>query len=102
MLVKELQSLCLDVRVLDENGNKIELQADEGDDNGENMRDRAYYKSSDDEFAASGFHIEDAESVDTFDDDVDSDDEEIEDGTEFDELFDYEEEVENEVIEEGE
>ena len=29
VLVKELQSLCLDIRVLDENGNQIELRDDE-------------------------------------------------------------------------
>ena len=29
MLVKELQSLCLDIQVLDEDGNQIELKEDE-------------------------------------------------------------------------
>ena len=29
VLVKELQSLCLDIQVLDENGNEIELKEDE-------------------------------------------------------------------------
>ena len=32
VLIKELQSLCLDVRVLDEAGNEIELKDDEEDD----------------------------------------------------------------------
>ena len=32
VLVKELQSLCLDIRVLDENGNEIELKDDDDDD----------------------------------------------------------------------
>ncbi len=32
VLVKELQSLCLDIRVLDEQGNEIELREDEDDD----------------------------------------------------------------------
>ncbi len=32
VLVKELQALCLDIRVLDENGNEIELKEDEDDD----------------------------------------------------------------------
>ena len=32
VLVKELQALCLDVRVLDENGNEIELKEDEDED----------------------------------------------------------------------
>jgi len=32
VLVKELQALCLDIRVLDENGNEIELKDDEDED----------------------------------------------------------------------
>ena len=32
VLVKELQALCLDIRVLDENGNEIELKDEEDDD----------------------------------------------------------------------
>ena len=32
VLVKELQALCLDIRVLDENGNEIELKDDEDDE----------------------------------------------------------------------
>ena len=32
VLVKELQALCLDIRVLDENGNEIELKEDDDDD----------------------------------------------------------------------
>ena len=32
VLVKELQSLCLDIRVLDENGNEIELKDEDEDD----------------------------------------------------------------------
>ncbi len=32
VLVKELQALCLDIRVLDENGNEIELREDDDDD----------------------------------------------------------------------
>jgi len=32
VLVKELQALCLDIRVLDENGNEIELKDEEEDD----------------------------------------------------------------------
>ena len=32
VLVKELQALCLDIRVLDENGNEIELKEDEDED----------------------------------------------------------------------
>ena len=32
VLVKELQALCLDIRVLDENGNEIELREEEDDE----------------------------------------------------------------------
>ena len=32
VLVKELQSLCLDIKVLDENGDEIELKEDDDDD----------------------------------------------------------------------
>ena len=32
VLVKELQALCLDIRVLDEHGNEIELKDEEEDD----------------------------------------------------------------------
>ena len=32
VLVKELQALCLDIRVLDENGNEIELKEDDDED----------------------------------------------------------------------
>ena len=32
VLVKELQALCLDIRVLDENGNEIELMEDDDED----------------------------------------------------------------------
>jgi len=68
VLVKELQSLCLDVRVLDENGQKVELRGDDGDD-AIDMRDRSDYKSDDDEFAASGYHIEDAEQENSYEPD---------------------------------
>jgi len=59
VLVKELQSLCLDVRVLDEHGNKVELRNDDSDE--VDVRDKTGYKSDDDEFVASGYSIEDVE-----------------------------------------
>jgi len=90
VLVKELQSLCLDVRVLDENGVKIELRGDDGDDMGENMGDRGYYKGSEDEFAAAGgYTIEDIEGDDLYDSDLDPD-ADMDDDSEFEEMFDYE------------
>ena len=58
VLIKELQSLCLDVRILDENGDEIELK-DDDDDFIPGMRDEMSYKSDDDEITGSGFTIED-------------------------------------------
>ncbi len=58
VLVKELQSLCLDIRVLDRDGSEIELKEDDEDE--EYQRDRKFdddfsYSSGEDEFAAAGF-----------------------------------------------
>ena len=72
--MKELQSLCLDVRVLDEAGNEIELK-DEDEDDFQPGREGGY--SSDDEFMSAGFTIEDADSADQgsyFGSDADDDD----------------------------
>ena len=86
VLVKELQSLCLDVRVLDENGAKIELQGDESEDISDAMRDQSYYKSSEDEFASGGYSIEEIDTDEMFE--LDSDDEDdVEDGDDYDEIF---------------
>ena len=64
VLVKELQSLGLDIKVLDENMEVIEL-SDDGDDEdiGHPMDSRAV--GSDEEFNAAGFGINDAEDGDT-------------------------------------
>ena len=58
VLVKELQSLCLDIRVLDENGQEIELKDDDEDDFIPDMKDE-FYQSDDNEIEAEGFTIED-------------------------------------------
>ena len=58
VLVKELQSLCLDVRVLDADGQEIELKADDDDDFIPTMKNE-FYQSDDDEIEAEGFTIED-------------------------------------------
>ncbi|MBO5556023.1 MAG: DNA-directed RNA polymerase subunit beta, partial [Oscillospiraceae bacterium] len=59
VLVKELQSLCLDVRVLDENENEIELKDDDDDDDFiPDLKDE-FYHSDDSEIEAEGFSIED-------------------------------------------
>ena len=85
VLVKELQSLCLDVKVLDENGQEIELKDDEEDDYVGGMRDDSRYEGSDDEFAAEGFSIENVGEDDILDDvgDTDDGDDEIADEEDF-------------------
>ena len=66
VLVKELQSLCLDIKVLDENMEVIELSDDE-DDEEEIGRPLADTRAvgTDEEFTAAGFGINDAEEGDT-------------------------------------
>jgi DNA-directed RNA polymerase subunit beta len=62
VLVKELQSLCLDVRVLDEHGNMIELQndEDEADDFREVIRGGGSFgdSESEEELSSRGYYIE--------------------------------------------
>jgi DNA-directed RNA polymerase subunit beta len=69
VLIKELQSLCLDVRVLDEDGAEIELKDDEDEDyiidastlppeDADVVREELY-QDSDDDFAAEGYSIDD-------------------------------------------
>ena len=58
VLVKELQSLGLDIRVLDKNMEEIELVTDDDDDSYEKiLREDSY--GSDREFASAGYGIED-------------------------------------------
>ncbi len=78
VLVKELQSLCLDVRVLDEQGEEIELKNDDDDDDFRGFRDVEEYRSDDDEFVSSGYSLEDADIPD-------------DSGVEFDDYDDYDE-----------
>ncbi len=56
VLVKELQSLCLDVRVLDKDGAEIELKDDDEDDYIPGIRDE--YRASDEELEGAGFELE--------------------------------------------
>ena len=58
VLIKELQSLCLDVRILDKDGNKIELKDEDEDEFISDMKDEIY-QSDDSELAAEGYSIED-------------------------------------------
>ena len=76
VLVKELQSLCLDVRVLDEDGNKIDLKSDDDDDFHDNIKDRTMYRSDDEEIIAEGYSIEDVDLEETEDLEADFEEEE--------------------------
>ena len=76
VLVKELQSLCLDVRVLDEDGNKIDLKSDDDDDFRDNIKDRTMYRSDDEEIIAEGYSIEDVDLEETEDLEADFEEEE--------------------------
>jgi len=74
VLVKELQSLCLDVKILDEQGEEIELREEEDDEllfggklpNGEDLSlfdDIAGNNVADDEASQAGFEIQDEDEV---------------------------------------
>ncbi|MDR0819414.1 MAG: DNA-directed RNA polymerase subunit beta [Oscillospiraceae bacterium] len=82
VLVKELQSLCLDMRVLDEFGNEIDLRVEDEDV----QTSQEYYVADDSEFEREGFSLEDIE-----DEDFDDDDEEL--GEADDEDYDDEEDL---------
>ena len=92
VLIKELQSLCLDVNVLDSQGNVIELRDDEEDEYAHGFRDveneRSY--ADDREFEDAGFGIEEPELPEGEEDEEDFDllgdyDDEGEDSEAFDE-----------------
>ena len=70
VLVKELQSLCLDIKVLDKDGNEIELKDDDDEmttfnlsrmDREDGRDDREEYVADDSAFEESGFGIEDVD-----------------------------------------
>ncbi len=91
VLVKELQSLCLDVRVLDADGVEIELKADDDDDYS-GIKDENLYQADDDEIELGGYTIEDAD-IDGFDDSEDYDEYEEDDSTLLDDDFDEDDEI---------
>ena len=65
VLVKELQSLCLDIRVLDKDGQEIELKDDDDDDFVPKMKDEMYdTMSDDDDIEAEGYTIKDVPETD--------------------------------------
>ena len=65
VLVKELQALCLDIQVLDENMEVIELSEDDEDETEYVRPMEQAVSGADDEFTAAGFGINDAEDGDT-------------------------------------
>ena len=72
VLVKELQSLCLDVRILDKDGEEIELKDDDDDDYIPGMKDE--YRADDSEIEDAGFSIENVPEDELDLDDGDEDD----------------------------
>ncbi len=66
VLVKELQSLCLDIRVLDENGDEIELK-DEDDDDVVYATEDEVYVTDEQEVFDSGFNIDEDSPEDIMD-----------------------------------
>ena len=73
VLVKELQSLCLDIRVLDKNGDEIELKDDEDEMTTFNLSrmdaegdDRDTYVEDDSAFEEAGYSVGDGEDDDDF------------------------------------
>jgi len=90
VLVKELQSLGLDMRVLDKNDNEIILRDDEDDDTF--FQGKEQYVANDDEFSEHGFRtFEDADDLPVYngeDDGVEYDEEDDDDDDEDDEGID--------------
>ncbi|MCI5753905.1 MAG: DNA-directed RNA polymerase subunit beta [Clostridiales bacterium] len=64
VLVKELQALCLDVRVLGADGNEIELKDDDEDDFVPTFQEEEVYDSNDAELESAGYGIEDIDDSD--------------------------------------
>ena len=77
VLMKELQALCLDVRVLDSNGEEIELKDDDDDDYAADLSDEPRYLPDDSEVEAAGYGIEQIEPEDDIDDVYDDDDDDF-------------------------
>ncbi|MCI8525728.1 MAG: DNA-directed RNA polymerase subunit beta, partial [Oscillospiraceae bacterium] len=99
VLVKELQSLCLDIHVLDENGGEIELRDEDEDEM--TYSGHETYVSDEAEAAGAGYEVADAEdalgagqaAAGLFDDGGGEDDEELDPDDEDDD-FDEDEAVE--------
>ncbi len=81
VLVKELQSLCLDIKVLDKNGDEIELRDDEDEMTTFNLSrmdsendEREEYVADDNAFEEAGYSVGDGDEDDDFGDDDGDDD----------------------------
>ena len=79
VLVKELQSLCLDIKVLDKEGKEIELKDDDEEEYSGGFRavenERGPRGDRDSDFEDAGYSVEDAEdALDGYDDLGDEDD----------------------------
>ena len=75
VLVKELQSLCLDIRVLDRNGEEIELKDEDEDEFIPGVKDEMFETyGNDEEIVSEGYTIEDIPEQDDDDFNFDSDD----------------------------
>jgi DNA-directed RNA polymerase subunit beta len=80
VLIKELQSLCLDMKVLDAQGNEIELKDDEEDTYQPGMRDHDddfYFSAAEDDFSSAGFSMKEGSDDGEVSDADDGDDEDI-------------------------
>ena len=74
VLVKELQALCLDIRVLDENGNEIELKDEDEDEDIIYTEHHAQLVGSTQEVLDSGFVIDEDSPEGIYDDAEDTSD----------------------------
>ena len=73
VLVKELQALCLDIRVLDEHGNEIELKEEDDEDEIVYTGDHEMVVGSTEEVLDAGFVIDEDSPEGIFDDAFGSD-----------------------------
>ena len=69
VLMKELQSLCLEVKVLDKDGAEIELKDEDDDDFVPDYRDEVY-AADDEDLAAEGFSVENVPDEAEYDPDL--------------------------------
>jgi DNA-directed RNA polymerase subunit beta len=78
VLVKELQSLCLDIRVLDKDGAEIELKDDDDDEEFAHSFKEVEYQSDERELEQAGYGIENTDDDDFDDSDDNGDDDDYE------------------------